>query len=268
MPDGTRLFAQSWQPEQAAKAQVLLVHGLAEHAGRYAHVAEYFNARGIGLFGYDHRGHGQSDGLKAYVHRYNLLLDDLDQVLTAVREKTGPVPLFLYGHSMGGGVICLHAIERKTKVNGLILSAPAVKVSDDISPFLVKAAPVLGAIAPKLKTVALDGEAISSDPREVEKYNTDPLNYRGKTYARTGAELIDATKRIQKGMEALTQPVLILHGTADRLTDPEGSKQLLARAGSTDKSLKLFEGWFHEIHNEPEREQVFMEITDWIGARI
>ncbi len=265
---GTQLFSQTWQPKQAAKAQVLLVHGYAEHSGRYAHLAAFLNARGIGMYTYDQQGHGQSDGVKSFVPGVDALLDDLDQVLAGVKAEIGTTPLFIYGHSMGGAVVALHAIERHTAVKGVILSAPAAKISEDVSPLLIRLAPIMSALAPKLKTVPLDGTAISRDPAEVKKYNEDPLNYRGKTYARTGGALIALTQRIQADMEALRQPLLIMHGTGDRLTDPEGSKQLHQRAASTDKTLKLYEGLFHEIHNEPEKETVMTEVAHWIESRI
>ena len=169
---------------------------------------------------------------------------------------------------MGGLIASMFVVTRQPDFRGLILSGPAVKISDDISPLLVKLSSIIGKILPKLPTIKLDGNAVSSDPKIVKKYNNDPLNYRGGIPARTGAELNRATKMIQEQMEAIKLPMLILHGTADRLADPEGSKQLYERAESKDKTLKLYDGFYHEVMNEPGKEQVLGDIVKWVNKHL
>ena len=266
--DGLRLFEQWWQPEAAPKAAVVIVHGFAEHSTRYTHVAEHLSSHGYAVATFDLRGHGRSEGRRAFIRSFDEFLADLDLFLARVCERYKGIPVFLLGHSMGGGITPLFVITRKPDINGLVLSAGALKISSDISPLLIRISGIVGRILPKLPTIKLDSSAISRDPEVVKSYDSDPLNYRGGTPARVGAEIVRATRRIQAQMEAITLPLLILHGTADRLTDVEGSKQLYARAGSKDKTLKLYEGLYHEILNEPEKGQVLDDVVQWLDAHL
>jgi acylglycerol lipase len=266
--DGLSLFEQWWRPETGPKAAVAIVHGLAEHSSRYAHVAEHLARGGYAVDTFDLRGHGRSEGRRAFIRSFDEFLADLDLFLARVRSRHRRTPVFLLGHSMGGGITPLFVITRKPDISGLILSAGALKISDDISPLLIRMSGIVGRILPKLPTIKLDSSAISRDPEVVKHYDNDPLNYRGGTPARTGAEIVRATRRIQAQMEAITLPLLILHGTADRLTDIEGSKQLYARAASSDKTLKLYDGLYHEILNEPEKARVLEDIVQWLDAHL
>lgn len=263
--DGFRLFEQSWLPQTEPKAVVIIIHGYAEHSTRYTHVAEYLTASGYAVFTFDLRGHGKSDGKNTYLNSFDEYLTDVDTFLARVKESHPGTKIFLLGHSMGGAISSLYTITRRPELAGLLLSGAAVKISDDISPLLIKLSGVIAKILPKLPTIKLDGTAISRDPNVVENYDSDPLNYRGGIPARSGAELTHATVAIQKNMEAIKLPLLVMHGTADRLADPEGSKQIYARASSEDKTLKLYEGFYHEILNEPEQKRVLGDIVDWLN---
>lgn len=264
--DEFQLFEQSWLPETDPKAVVVIIHGYAEHSSRYAHVAEYLVTAGYGVHSFDLRAHGKSDGKNTYINSFDEYLTDVDTFLSRVKEKHPGKKFFLLGHSMGGAISSYYTITRQPKLAGLMLSGPAVKISDDISPLLIKLSGVIAKIFPKLPTIKLDGTAISRDPKVVEKYDSDPLNYRGGIPARSGAELTRATMFIQEKMEDIRLPLLVMHGTADRLADPEGSKQIYARASSKDKTLKLYEGFYHEIFNEPEKERVFRDIVKWLNT--
>ncbi|MBN2179336.1 MAG: lysophospholipase [Deltaproteobacteria bacterium] len=264
--DGFQLFERWWVPEGETKAVVVIVHGLAEHSGRYSHVAKRLNEDGYAVYTFDLRLHGRSGGAKAFVKSFDDYLADLDVFLARVREKEPQKPLFLLGHSMGGTISALFAITRKPDIRGLLLSAAALKMGDDISPILISLSGIIGSILPKLPTVKLDSGAISKDPEVIKKYDTDPLNYRGGTPARTGAEIVRATRIIQERMEEINVPILIMHGTADRLANIEGSKELNERARSADKTLKLYEGLYHEILNEPEKEEVMDDIIEWMNS--
>lgn len=267
--DGLRLFEQQWQPTNESKAVVIIVHGLAEHSGRYSHVAEFLTHKGYAVDTFDLRGHGQSEGTpRIFINSFDEYLTDLDQFLDRVRQRHSGKPIFLLGHSMGGTVVSLYCTTRQPIINGVILSAPTLKISDDISPFLIKISGLLGRLFPKLKTIKLDSSAISRDPEVVKWYDTDPLNYRGGIPARLGAEFNQAIIRIQGLMEKLSLPLLILQGTADRLSDPEGSKQLYSRASAKDKTLKLYDDLYHEVLNEPEKEQVLTDIVQWLNTHI
>lgn len=267
LSDGSSLFGQSWSPTTEPKAVVLLVHGLAEHSDRYPHMAKKLTAAGIKFVGYDQRWHGRSPGKRAYIERFDKLILDLAEIFQQVQTEHPGIPIFLYSQSLGGAVVSLFIIQKQPPVQGAILSSPALKVGDDISPLLIKLAKWINMLAPKLKVQALNSDNLSRDPKVVETYLNDPLVYAGKNYARTGYESIQAIDEIQSRMEEFETPVLILHGSEDGLTNPEGSKQLFARAKVEDKTLRLFEGWYHELHNEPDGETVIDEIVSWIEKR-
>ena len=266
--DGQMLFEQAWRPDDEQKAVVLLVHGLGEHSSRYAHVADFLTSNGIGVETYDLRGHGKSDGCRAFVNSFDEHLRDLDILCKRVQERHSGTPIFLYGHSMGATISTLYVITRKTEFRGLLLSGALIKIGDDISPLLVKMSSIIGKYAPKMKTTKLDSASISRDPLIVKDYDDDPLNYRGGIPARTGMELIIAMNRIQIQMETITLPILIMHGSCDKMTDLSGSQELYDTVSSKDKTLKLYDGFYHEIHNDPEKQQVFNDIEGWINSHI
>ncbi|HCW75158.1 MAG TPA: alpha/beta hydrolase [Candidatus Marinimicrobia bacterium] len=267
--DGARLFRQNWYPEGKPKAVMVIVHGLAEHSTRYRHVAEFLCAHDIAVETFDLRGHGQSEGKRIYINRFSNYLDDLDQFLLEVRQRFPSGPLFLFGHSMGGAIATAFVLENQIKtLNGLLLSGAAVKVGEDISAFLQAMSSVISAILPTISTITLDSSAISRDPAVVSHYDQDPLNFRGPIPARTGAELIKAQKQIQKHAGKLIIPTLIMHGTADRLADPNGSRILYEKALSSDKTLKLYDGFYHEILNDPEKQRVLDDMLSWMESHL
>ena len=266
--DGLTLFTQGWRPENASKAAVALVHGYAEHSGRYAHVAAFLTARGYGVHAYDQRGYGRSEGRRAYVDAFDQYVVDLHSFMQTVREREPGRPIFLLGHSMGGAVCALYCIDHGARPKGLALSSAALKVSGDVAPLLRRAARGLSYLAPTLPTVELPCGLISHDAAVVARAEADPLYYHGRVLARTGAELLRASQRIEAQLERLTVPLLLFHGTGDELTDPDGSHLAHRRAGSADKTLKLYDGLLHETLNEPEQEQVLADLAAWLDARV
>lgn len=265
--DGLSLVARHWLPKTPPRASLLLIHGYAEHCGRYDHVAETFVDEGVAVHAYDQRGHGRSEGRQAYVDQFEHYLTDLD----AFRLHVAPpseVPLFIFGHSMGGLVALLYTLNRRPDLRGLILSAPAIEINSDLAPFLRRGAQVLGRLLPTLPTVRSPEGAISRDPAVVEAAQNDPLNYHGRTLARTGAELLRAGNEAQQCLHELATPFLVLHGTADPLASPSWSRQLYQRAAATDKTLKLYDGLYHETFNEPERAEVLGDIRTWLAERL
>lgn len=266
--DGFRLFERWWQPTGEAKAAVVIIHGYAEHSERYNHVAVYLTNNRYAVYTFDLRMHGRSGGVKAYVKTFDDYLSDVDIFLKKVRSGIGDKPVFLLGHSMGGTIATLYVIQHKNVLRGLMLSGPALKLGEDIPPILIKLSGFIGKILPHLPTIKLDCSAISKDPEVIRKYDTDPLVYRGGTPARTGAELVRAINMIQERMSEITLPILIMHGTADRLANVDGSRQLYERARSKDKTLKLYDGLYHEILNEPEKDVVLRDIVAWLDAHI
>ena len=266
-PDNFALFERTWLCEKA-KGIVIITHGVAEHSGRYEHVAQSLVAGGYTVVAFDLRGHGQSSGRRNYINSFQDHLNDLGTIIIQTRASFPDLPIFLFGHSMGGGIVTQFAIERHPDVKGLLLSGPSVKVSDDISPLLQKLSGILSVLVPKLPAIKLDSSGISKDPKVVEAYDNDPMNYRGGILARTGAEILKSTRIITARASEISLPVLIMHGTADKLADVSGSKMLYEKVSSEDKTLKLYDGLYHEILNEPEQDQVKSDILAWLDTHI
>ena len=266
-PDGATLYEQWWQPGGDPRAVVLIVHGIAEHSGRHAHVGEHLAQNGFAVCAYDQRGHGFSDGERSFIERFDDYLDDLEHVLVRAREKLPSKPVFLLGHSTGGLIVATLAVFRNPAVRGMVLSGPLLIIGEDVPPLLVKIAPLVGRLLPRLKVMKLDSASISRDADVAAAYDSDPLVYREGLCARTGAEINGAVIRLQAALEQATLPFLILHGSEDRLSGPDGSRQFHARARSDDKGLKMYAGFYHEVLNEPEKHQVLADLTEWLQAR-
>lgn len=263
------IFRRSWLPRGEPKAKVVLVHGLGEHSGRYRHVAERLVAAGCAVFAADHRGHGHSQGARAFVDRFRHLVADLDQVVDHARRASRPRPLFLLGHSMGGAVALSYAIKHPQKLDGLILSGAAVSL-DGAPPLIKPLSKLLSRIAPRLGMFAIDPAAISRNPDVVADYARDPLNCHGKVPARTLAEIVGFVEWLPAVLPALKLPLLVMHGGDDRLAGPAGGEMVVQRAGSSDKTFRRYEGLYHEIFNElPDgQEQVLGDLVEWVNARL
>ncbi|PQJ33778.1 lysophospholipase [Salinibacter sp. 10B] len=266
--DNLQLHTQQWTPEDASRAVIVLVHGYAEHCGRYGHVAQALVNEGASVFAYDQRGYGRSEGRRAYVASFENYLDDLALVLTHVRTTQPNLPLFLFGHSMGGLVVLKYVLDRSPSVRGLMLSAPAIEINPDLAPLLRTLAQILGRFFPTLPTTRSPEGAISRDPDVVADAEQDPLNYHGRVPARTGAEMLRAGDEVRDQLDALQTPFLVFHGTADRLTTPNWSRRLYERASTSDKTLHLYDGLYHETFNEPEQATVLSDLTAWLRDRV
>ncbi len=266
--DGLTLFVQSWWPEtNDVRALVILVHGFAEHSARYDHVARFLAERGYSVCALDQRGHGRSEGPRANVHVFDDLAADLWHYSETLYERRPTLPRFLLGHSMGGAVALQVGLEHPDKFSGLILSGPYLQNPVPLPPLLEPALAWLSRAFPNAPTTALDVEAISRDPAEVAAYRNDPLTYDGRIKMRIGLELLRAGPRLLSLAHKVVLPTLILHGDADRLADVRGSEQLFKRMQSADKTLKVYEGGYHELFNDTERERVLGDLLAWLEAR-
>lgn len=264
--DGLTLFERAWLPEGEARGVVVIIHGYAEHSGRYQHVGEALAARGYAVETLDLRGHGRSMGGRAAVTTFGRFLADLRRFLSRVRARHPGKPLFLLGHSMGGTIVTLFAVVDQPAVRGIVLSGPGLVGRGGSWRITAPIFSTLGAIFPNLPLSQLKATTVSRDPAVVEAYDTDPLVYRGKMRAGMLRAFIRALKRIQADMDAISVPLLLLHGTADELTNPDGSSELYERARSTDKTLKLYNGLAHEVLNEPEKGQIIAEVIAWLDT--
>ena len=264
---GLSLYWQAWLPEETPRAVVVLAHGLAEHSGRYGHVAEHLVAHGYAVYALDHRGHGRSQGRRAQVGRMDYVVDDLHRFAAQVREDQPGKAFFLLGHSMGGGIALVYALQYQDELRGLVLSSPAV-LFDGVSPLQARAVRILSALTPGMPLLTLDGTAVSRDPEVVRAYDGDPLNYRGKIPVRTVVEMTRSAEQLQKKLGSLRVPVLLLQGTEDRLIPANASRLVHDRASSLDKTLRLYDGLYHEVFNEPERDQVLADLSHWLDWHV
>jgi alpha-beta hydrolase superfamily lysophospholipase len=263
---GLNLYYQCWLPAGEPLAVLVLVHGLAEHSGRYGNVVDYFVPRGYAVCSLDHRGHGKSQGLPGYVERFSHYVSDLIAFLDIARHLFPRARIIAVGHSVGGTIATAGATRAQENLDGLILSGAFVKPGASLSPAKIMAAQLLSMLLPKMGVDTIDATAISQDEAVVQAYLNDPMVYHGKVSARLGAEIITAMWRLPGEIAVLRLPVLIMHGSEDRLSRPEGSRLLYERFGSKHKTLKLYRGYHHELFNEPGRRQVFEDMEHWLGV--
>lgn len=272
---GVDLLLHRWQPAregetQAVLARVALVHGLGEHAGRYDALALALNAAGIELIAVDLRGHGKSSGPRVQVRVFNDYLRDTDVLLEAcAATPPAATPLFLMGHSMGGTIAALYAIERaqESKLAGLILSSPALKPGPGTPRWKLALGRLAGLIAPRMAAFSIDPSLLSRATGVVSAYQRDPLVHHGPVPARTAAQILAGMERVAAKRATLKLPLRIFHGTADAICDPGGSREFEANVGSTDSTLAMVQDGMHETLNDLDRDRVIRELIDWILVR-
>jgi alpha-beta hydrolase superfamily lysophospholipase len=262
-----RVNWRAWLPDTPAVALVVIVHGVAEHSGRYAYLGEKLAAAGYAVYAADHHGHGRSAGSKANIGRMDYLAADVDQMLTVAGRLTPGRPRFLLAHSMGAVVTLSLTTSRPMDLAGVVLSAVPL-VLPKVNPVLTALAPALSAFAPNIGAVQVNSLVISRDMSVVRDYDTDPLNYRGKIPARTGHEMMKAVQTIRRRLSGFTFPLLVLHGSADQLADPAAVTIMKAGVASPDLTVKVYDGLYHEVFNEPERDRVIADTVAWLDAHL
>jgi alpha-beta hydrolase superfamily lysophospholipase len=260
---GGQIYWQGWVPAGEVTGVVVIVHGLAEHGGRYAHVGRYLAGEGYAVYVADHRGHGKSNGVRGNVDRMSHVVTDLETMVRGVAARHPDLPMFLYGHSLGALITLAYLVGRPAQLRGAVLSASAVDIAVGSKAERI-AARVLSAVAPNLGVLRLDASSMSRDPAVVRDYDTDPLNYRGKTRVRSGAELLATAERVKGALDRVRLPLLVMHGSADKVTAPSSSQLIADRVGSSDVTLKFYDGYYHEVHNEPEKETVLADVLRWL----
>ncbi|MDQ4011198.1 MAG: lysophospholipase [Actinomycetota bacterium] len=265
---GRSAYWQAWLPSEHARAIIVIVHGIHEHSGRYAHVGTRLAGAGFASYAADHRGHGRSDGRRANLERMALIVDDLGSFVRFAAGRHPGLPVFMIGHSLGGLIALQYATEQGTALDGLVLSGPLVEVTVG-SALLKRLAGVLSALAPNLGVTALDvDEKICRDPEVVRSYREDPLVYLGKVKARTGAEILATTLILPARLPRLSVPLLLLHGTGDEICAPTGSTMLHDRVSSPDKTVRRYPDLYHEVFNEPERDEVLTDLVCWLEQHL
>ena len=262
------IYYQAWLPDRDVKAVLLVVHGLGEHSGRYMNHVNRFVPLGYAIYGMDFIGHGKSDGQREVIDRFTDFTDTLKLYYEMVKGWQPGKPIFLFGHSMGGLITLTYLLDHQDLFKGAIISAPLIKVSENISSMTITMGKVLSRIAPKAGLLSLDATGVSRDPEVVNAYVNDPLVFHGKTPARLAAEMLKAMMRVTAEKEKISLPFIVVQGGADKLVDPGGAQMLYDKAGSKDKTLKIYEGLYHEVHNEPEREVMFKDLESWLAAHV
>jgi len=265
---GAKLHLQRWFPDDDPKAIILLVHGYAEHAGRYQYFAEHCVGKGYAVFAIDHWGHGQSDGTPGYVPDFSVFHDGVDQLLACAKQDFPELPVMLVGHSMGGLISATYLLSEQSEFTACVLSGPAIKAAEEPSAFLKAISGFLSRFFPKLGVIELDPNGVSRDPQVVTDYLADPLVYNGKMGARLAAEMLSNMTKIQKNAGKISLPMLLLHGEKDSLAAAEGSRFLESQISSSDKTLTIYTELFHEIFNEPEKDKVLKDMTDWLDKQL
>lgn len=263
---GLEIYWRAWLPDGTPRAIVAIAHGGAEHSGRYSWTAGRLTDRGYAVYALDHRGHGRSAGPRAYVDRIDNAVTDLHTLCDLARDRHPGLPVILLGHSMGGLISLAFALRFQDELSGLVLSAPlAVLEANPVARATVRA---LSAATPRLPIYKIDGTTVSRDPEVVRAYDADPLNHRGMLPARTVAEIAATVATFDSRLPELTLPVLTVYGTGDRLVDNAGSKLVDARSTSEDSTLIAYDGLYHEVLNEPERDRVIADVAGWIDAHV
>ena len=263
---GRSLFRRAWLPPEPQRLLVL-VHGYAEHSGRYEHMGAWLAARGCAVHAYDHQGHGRSDGVRGHVRRFADLLDDLEIFLARVRDEHPELPAFVVGHSLGGLVVLVFVRERQPELVGAVTSGAALLVAGAPSGAPLLALRLLRRVAPRFALARpIAPEALSRDPQVGRAYLDDPLVFRRMSVS-LAAEMLDAGRRTLRGGAEVHLPMLLLHGEADPLCAAAGSRIFYERLGTGGSNLRIYPGLRHEIFNEPEQESVFADLLEWLRER-
>lgn len=262
---GVELYWQGWLPDGEPSGVLLISHGMGEHSGRYGTVVDALVPDGWAVYGLDHRGHGKSGGQRAHLDAYADWLGDYDLFRREIAGKHPGLPLFLLGHSMGGQIALAYALDHEDALAGLVLSAPAL-ASTAIPKPVVTIGGLLAKVLPTIRPIALDLTKISKDPAVVAAYQADHLVHQGNATLGLFTALLGQFGVLTERARRMRLPLLLQHGTEDELTDPAGSRELEATSGSPDKTVRWYEGYWHEIYNEPEREVPLKDLREWLAA--
>ncbi|KAG5018809.1 hypothetical protein JHK87_014664 [Glycine soja] len=266
------LFCRSWFPVAGdVKGILIIIHGLNEHGGRYADFARLLTSCNFGVYAMDWIGHGGSDGLHGYVPSLDHVVADTGAFLEKIRSENPGIPCFLFGHSTGGAVVLKAASHPhiEVMVEGIILTSPALRVKP-AHPIVGAVAPIFSLVAPRFQFKGANkrGIPVSRDPAALLAKYSDPLVYTGPIRVRTGHEILRISSYLMRNFNSVTVPFFVLHGTADKVTDPLASQDLYDKAASKFKDIKLYDGFLHDLLFEPEREEIAQDIINWMEKRL
>ena len=264
--EGVKLFTREWRPAGQLRGVVVISHGLNAHSGMYEWAAQQFASNGLAVYALDHRGRGNSAGERFFVKKFAHWTQDLATFIDIVKTREPELPVFLLGHSAGGVIACGYALEHQHEIAGLICEDFAYRVpAPDIVLAITKG---ISHLAPHARVFKLKNEHFSRDPAVVAAMNADPLIAGESQPSETMAELARADELLERSFGQIMLPLLILHGTADKVTLPSGSKEFYEKAGSSDKTLKLYDGYFHDLLADVGKQQVMADIQAWIDTQL
>lgn len=265
--DGLSLFGQSWQPEDRPRAVVCLVHGIGEHSGRYVHVADSLARAGYTLISFDLRGHGKSEGPHGHIPSYEAIMQDISSLLEVTNKKFPQLPLFLYGHSLGGNLVLNYVLRRQPHLKGVIATAPWLRLAFGPPASKIALGKMTNYIWPSFSQKSgLDTKALSRNLKVVHAYENDPLVH-DRISARMFISAYQAGQWALEHASEFSLPLLLMHGGADRLISVEASREFTGKI-TKNCTLKIWDGLYHEIHNEPEKEEVFKFLIDWLDKEV
>jgi alpha-beta hydrolase superfamily lysophospholipase len=263
---GLKIFNRSWRPDGAPRGVVVLSHGFNSHSGYYLWAAEQLLASGLAVYALDYRGRGKSDGERYYIDKFSEYQSDLDMTVKLARSREPGLPIFILGHSAGGVIACNYVLDNQKDIAGLICESFAYRVpAPDFALAVLKG---LSHLAPHAHVLNLPKKDFSRDPKVVQALIDDPLLAHEVQPTKTVAEMVRADERLKRDFPLFTLPLLIIHGTRDVVTRPEGSKEFYDRASSADKTLKLYEGYAHDPLNDIGKEAVMADIRAWIEKHL
>lgn len=270
--DGLELFAHAFPTEEEPKAVLCIVHGHGEHILRYEHAAKVFNQAGYSVIGFDHRGHGQSDGPRGHIPSYEILMDDVTRFRNEVNEYYPHLPHFIWGHSMGGNIVLNYVLRHADKIgqqlSGVIATGPWLKLAFEPPALQVTLARMMNKIAPAFaQDSGLETSALARDPEVVRAYEQDSLVH-SKASARFFVEMFESGLWALEHANEFSQSLLLMHGGSDRITSPDASKAFAEKAPADKVTLKVWDGFYHELHNEPEKDEVFNTMLEWMDNRL
>ncbi len=264
---GLSLFRRTWRPADLTRAALINLHGLGDHSGLYPALVEHFIGRGIAVYAPDLRGNGRSPGQRGYVGRWDEFREDLDRFVAVVRQEEPNRPLFLLGNSLGGLIVLDYVLHRVEGIRGVIAASPPLGRLGVPVPLLALGR-VLSLVWPRFSVrTGMDLSGLARDPAVVETVLADPLFHRMGT-ARLSTEVVSAITRVQAAAPRFPLPLLVIHGSADRMVPPDGSRAFVARVGHPDRELREYAGAYHALFADLDRERVLTDVERWIAARL
>lgn len=264
--DGYKIFYRNWKPASTPKAVVVIVHGFNSHGGYYQWAAEQLTGDGYEVYAIDLRGRGNSDGERFYLPNYDDVIADIDQLVSIAKNAHPGLPLFVLGHSAGGVLSCIYMLEHQDRVNGFVCESFAYQVP--APDFVLAVLKGISHIAPHAHVLKLNNEDFSRDAATVDYMNNDPLIAHEVQPTKTVQQMVLADERLKKEFSEIMLPVFIIHGTGDKATKPEGSQYFYDHVGSADKTLKFYEGHYHDLLLDIDKDVVMNDILEWLNNRL